>query len=882
MATPLRKTGIGLVGEIPWGTHLCHFFQTKDDLFDLLLPYFQKGLEARELCVWVVGPPLSVEEALGALRRAVPDVDRHLAAGALEVHPHTDWYGAAGAFDLDGALWRWSAKLDEALARGFTGLRVNGSANWMDRADAPVLARYEETVDAAIAGKHMIALCTYALEGSDAADILDVASTHEFALAKRQGRWEMVETRRARNQQSAAAALGQFAIGAPDVPALLEEAARVVAETLAAEDTVVFELVPGGHLVARASVKGTGGAARKDSAVPARFVSAGRDVLQSAEPVVVREPRAMMGVVLRGPSSPWGVLTVFGAAGRHFRPDDVGFLQSVASVLALAIARDRVAASERQEKEALEGIFENIPLMISAYDASGRLLRVNREWEKTLGYTFEEARERDILKECYPDPEVRRQVLEFMRVADRSWRDFRVRTRDGRTIDTSWTRFRLSDGTRLGIGLDITARHRAEQALSDADKQRDALLASETAARAAAEATLERLRAIDSITDTALLPLGLDELLRELLARLSAALSADAAAVLLLDEDTQTLAPRAAIGDTYENYAAIRIPLGAGVTGRIAAEGRPMIVDDYSAVAIDGVGIEGVTSADIRARTGSVMGAPLRFGDRVVGVVTVVSARPRRFVEEDLRLLLLVADRAAPAVELSRLLERLRAGRELQKRLSQRILTAHEEERRRLAVELHDELGQVLTAVKINLASLERMSLSAPPPPLQDAIASVDHAMHRVRDLALDLRPSVLDDLGLAAALRWYADRFARGTDAEVHVSVDAVPPLEPEVETACFRIAQEALTNVSRHAQARHVWLDVQMRPDAIELCLRDDGVGFDVERAWRSAIGGASMGLLGMQERVSLVGGEFSVRRRPEGGTEVRVRFAVSGRAR
>jgi signal transduction histidine kinase len=258
--------------------------------------------------------------------------------------------------------------------------------------------------------------------------------------------------------------------------------------------------------------------------------------------------------------------------------------------------------------------------------------------------------------------------------------------------------------------------------------------------------------------------------------------------------------------------------------------------------------------------------------------VTVISTRPRRFTEEELRLLLLVADRAAPAVELTRLLEKLRAGRERQRALSRRLLTAQEQERRRLAVELHDELGQVLTAVKINLESLERISGAGPAPAhLHDAIASVDHAMQKVRDLALDLRPSVLDDLGLAAALRWYVDRFARGIDAEVRVSVDAVPPLEPELETACFRVAQEALTNVARHAGARRVWLDLKALPDGVELSVRDDGVGFDVVAARDRAIGGESMGLLGMQERVSLVGGEFEVRSGPDGGTEVRARFAV-----
>jgi signal transduction histidine kinase len=261
-----------------------------------------------------------------------------------------------------------------------------------------------------------------------------------------------------------------------------------------------------------------------------------------------------------------------------------------------------------------------------------------------------------------------------------------------------------------------------------------------------------------------------------------------------------------------------------------------------------------------------------------VGVVVVSSKRARRFSAEELQLMGLVADRVAPAIEMARLVERVRGGRERQRVLARRLFKAQEEERRRLAVELHDELGQVLTAVKINLGSLERaVDKTVPPHQLRDAIASVDQAMQRVRDLALDLRPSVLDDLGLAAALRWYFDRFARGSQVEARAAIDPVPPLEAELETACFRVAQEAMTNVARHARARHVWLELRALGEGIELGVRDDGIGFDVGAARERAAGGTSMGLLGMQERVSLVGGELEIVSAPGRGTAVRALFGI-----
>jgi PAS domain S-box-containing protein len=940
MTLPLRKTGIALVGDMPWGTHFCHFFETKKDLLDTVLPYFKAGLEAGEMCLWVLPEPLTPDEAMKALRRGIPRLERYLDDRSIEIHRHRDWYYDAGDFDAAKVTSAWDEKLSEALARGFAGLRVNGTAAWLANGDWGSFREYEEKIDGSMAGKRMIALCTYPLSNSPGNQVLDVARTHQFVVAKRNGRSEYVEapelrqakseirrlnrtlqqrvakrtadlvavnaelTRamaeqrrvdedlRARNRQQAAVAkLGQLAIRTSDMAALLEEAVAVAAATLGTEHSAVLEARAGGEtLFLRAGV-GWGEGVVGQHTVMAGITSAARFTLQSDEPVIVpdlptetrfvRPPfllqygiRSIMSVIIRGPSRPWGVLGVAATRLRSFSPDDIGFLQSVANVLALSLERNEMAAAQAREKETLQAIFDNIPVMISAYDAEGRLLRVNGEWERTLGWTLEEARRLDILAECYPDPQRRQEVFDFIRTANRQWADFGTRTRSGRVIETSWTRFPLSDGSRLGIGIDITQRKRAEG-------ERDHLLESETRARAEAEAALERLRAIDTITDSALVHLGMDDLLRELLVRLQRVLDADSIGVQLLDEDGQALYTRAAVGFTHPNFASIRVRVGRGVTGRIAAEGRPLIVDDYSTV--DSSGIEGIDPSAVRATTQSVMGAPLRIGQRVVGVVSVVSSRPRRFTEEELKLLLLVADRAAPAVELARLLEKLRAGRETQRALSRRLLTAQEEERRHLAIELHDELGQVLTAAQINLGFLERMSGAATPPThLRDAIASVDEAMHRVRDLALDLRPSVLDDLGLSAALRWYGDRFARRAQVEVRVAVDPVPPLEAELETACFRVAQEALTNVARHAQARRAWLDLKVLPEGIELAVRDDGIGFDVASARERASGGTSMGLLGMQERVSLVGGEFELLSVPGSGTEVRARFAVGEKAR
>jgi PAS domain S-box-containing protein len=419
---------------------------------------------------------------------------------------------------------------------------------------------------------------------------------------------------------------------------------------------------------------------------------------------------------------------------------------------------------------------------------------------------------------------------------------------------------------------DVSERKRAEA-------ERARLLESETRARGEAEAALARLRAIQAITDSALVQLSLDELLHELLSRLRQVLRADRASLALVDEEGTSLFTRAIDGYPFDAVAAVRVPIGKAVTGRVAAEDRALIVSDYSTV--DLTGVEGMPPADAIPPTNAVAGAPLHIGKRVIGVVTVATNLPRRFTEEDLELLMLVADRVAPAIERARLVEATQAAHERLGALSGRLLRAQEEERRRVAGELHDELGQVLTAVKINLESLRRLPAGSPASPLLgDAISSVDQAMQKVRDIALDLRPSVLDDLGLPAALRWYLDRLARDAQVEAQLSIDAVPHLGSELETACFRVAQEALTNIARHSRARHVWLDLHLLAEDLELRVRDDGIGFDVEAARARATAGASMGLLGMEERVTLMGGTLQLLAAPGAGVEVRARFPAGKR--
>ncbi|HWY85074.1 MAG TPA: sensor histidine kinase, partial [Gemmataceae bacterium] len=195
------------------------------------------------------------------------------------------------------------------------------------------------------------------------------------------------------------------------------------------------------------------------------------------------------------------------------------------------------------------------------------------------------------------------------------------------------------------------------------------------------------------------------------------------------------------------------------------------------------------------------------------------------------------------------------------------------------ARELHDEFGQILSAIALHLRTARGLAGEAALPRLDECATLLQQAGEQVRNLALELRPTMLDTLGLDATLRWLAEQHRQRTGCEVQVIGHlSVAPLTPELAIACFRVAQEALTNVVRHAAARHVSIELSQSESVLELIVRDDGVGFDVAPTQEQAAGRGHLGLLGMAERVQLLGGVLEVKSERGHGTCIRASFPVS----
>ena len=193
MTATLRKTGVSVLGDMPWGSHICIFYESKEDLLDTLVPYFKSGLESNEFCLWAPSEPVTLEEAHAAMAQRIPDFDRHLAAGNMEILPGREWYLNRNEFDLDRIIAGWANKLRAALAKGYDGMRVSGNAFWLHTEHWKDFCDYERALNKSIEGQPMTILCTYPIAASGAAEVLEVARAHQLAAARRKGDWQVVE-----------------------------------------------------------------------------------------------------------------------------------------------------------------------------------------------------------------------------------------------------------------------------------------------------------------------------------------------------------------------------------------------------------------------------------------------------------------------------------------------------------------------------------------------------------------------------------------------------------------------------------------------------------------------------------------------------------------
>lgn len=289
----------------------------------------------------------------------------------------------------------------------------------------------------------------------------------------------------------------------------------------------------------------------------------------------------------------------------------------------------------------------------------------------------------------------------------------------------------------------------------------------------------------------------------------------------------------------------------------------------------------GPAAGDQGQHFASALAVPLASKGKVLGVLVAAHHSPRIYTADEERLLLNVAGQAAVALENVRLYQVTLDSAEQLRALTQRLATVQEEERARVSRELHDSVGQALTAIRLHLALLQKeagIRGGRPGEILDGLFALADETLEEIRQMAFELRPAILDDVGLPAAVRIYAERFAKRSG--IRVDLECPPELglrSPVAEASLFRVIQEALTNVAKHAGAASVRVTMERTPEGLVLEVADDGCGFDPSARDAGEVR-RGFGILSMRERVEAMDGRFALRSAAGQGTCLHVEVPLT----
>jgi PAS domain S-box-containing protein len=468
----LRKFGTPIVGDVVWGTHLCQFYQTKQDLIDILVPYFAEGLRNNEFCMWITSPPLDVEEAREALGRVVPNLDEYVRNGQIEILPYAEWYLVGGEFNADRVLEGWVRKEKEALARRLEGLRLTGNTFWIERAGWNSFVDYEARVNDVIGSHKIIALCTYSLEKCSGDDVIDVIRNHVGTLIRKGETWNLVEDVAKRkevehelgkSEKKYRSLFTSIVSGAAYYKVLFNNGGKPI-DYVFLEINDAFEKLTG---LKRGETVG-----KKVTEVFHEGGKAVEDLIGIYGKVAATGEAAQLDYYF-DPLKKWYQITVFCPEKGHF----VATFQDITE-------RKRMEEALRQSEETLDAFFEASPAILNIEDEEFRYLKTDRTTPTYFGLDRQSIVGKSV-KDLAPDfsgnyETMLRRVIETGQPQLNMEVKSIVPSRSGETATwrASYFPVPLAEGKRgIGIiGIDITDMKKAEESLQESERRYRALV----------------------------------------------------------------------------------------------------------------------------------------------------------------------------------------------------------------------------------------------------------------------------------------------------------------------------------------------------------------------------------------------------------------------
>ena len=530
--------------------------------------------------------------------------------------------------------------------------------------------------------------------------------------------------------------------------------------------------------------------------------------------------------------------------------DAEGRPQNLIALVQDVTGRKQAEAELRKKTEVLQTIVDNIPVMITFADREARVEWVNRHFERVLGWSAAEAREVDMMSVSLPDPRSREEALEFYRSLEPGWRDFPTRTKTGHTIHTAWANVALSDGAVICFGQDVTDRKRTERERERRLTQLQSV--ADIAVAIGASHSFDDI--IQAVTEGARRTIGAHQCVTSLTA----------------DDNASQAIHTVSLSDKYAAYRGYDAkPDGSGIYRLVCQTNRSMRLTQSELESHAGWRGFGAEAARHPPLVGW-LAAPLVGRDgRNLGLIQLSDKYEGDFGGDDEAILVQLAQLASEAIENARLLGEVSAAHGRLEALSRRLVTLQEEERRAIARELHDEVGQLLTALRL-------MMEDDAPARREEKTRIVGELIGRVRDMSMNLRPPMLDPLGLLPTLLWQIERFEAQTAVKVAFQCANLDRRFPhQVEITAFRIVQEALTNIARHAGVSRARVEVWADGKNLGARIGDEGRGFVVGEA----LAGHSSGLAGMKERCRLLGGRLTIESAPGAGTRLWPELPLTG---